>query len=79
MVRPKVVDVGLLRKILNDPVMLCHERGAARAPIATRVGGGALGMCNNIIDCSIDSYLFLYSVFILMNIERNIKTVLVNC
>lgn len=43
-VRPKVVDVGLLRKILNDPVMLCHERGAALAPIATRVGGGDLGM-----------------------------------
>lgn len=40
MVRPKVVDVGLLRKILNDPVMLCHERGAVRAPIAIRVGGG---------------------------------------
>lgn len=41
---PKVVDVGLLRKILNDPVMLCHERGAALAPIATRVGGGVVGM-----------------------------------
>lgn len=41
---PKVVDVGLLRKILNDPVMLCHERGAVLAPIATRVGGGVVGM-----------------------------------
>lgn len=45
MIRPKVVDVGLLRKILNDPMMLCHERGAARATIATCVGGGDIEMC----------------------------------
>lgn len=38
MVFPKVVDVRSLRKILNDPVMLRHERGAAQATIATRVG-----------------------------------------